>query len=95
MRRGLRISGNRGNFVRFEVVNNHICLVVHDREIVVVRDKEIVRLCESLLKSLSDLDRDDEKTEHKIRKVLNIAADVARIAADIASILEKILSKIQ
>jgi len=81
-----RISGRRGNFVRFEIVDNHICLVVHN--------KEIVRLCESLLISLSELNRDDEKTERKIRKVLDIAADVARIAVYIARILE-ILSMIQ
>jgi len=80
MRRGLRISGNRGNFVRFGVVDNHICLVVHtNRVIIIVHDKETVKLCESLLILLSELGRNNEECASIIRKVLGIVADIARI----------------
>jgi len=82
----LRRGRRRGNFVRFGVVDDHICLIVHD--------KKTVMLCESLVISLSKLGGKNEGRESIIREVLGTAADIARIAAYIACIVE-IISGIQ
>ena len=71
---------DRVNFGRSGVVDNNIRLVVRtNNALIIVYDNRNVKLCESLFRLLSELERNNAERESRIRKVLGIVAGFLRI----------------